>query len=647
MCRLLRPVVLIRKNRRPIPFNHIYNRPIQYSKRKPVVLVKYAFIVSCSFILGALVVEYKQHFYHETPEPIATLPDGGLYDGELRKGVLGGKGRISWPNESYYEGEFKDGLFHGDGILHMPTFLYQGDFHLGIARGEGIISYDTGDQYTGEVDFSLPHGSGVLEQADGTIYKGEFKEGLYHGQGEYISSDGDVYIGSFAKGMFHGDGVYTQLLSDANKQARQDSDTVEKIVYSGVFVEDQFTGEGIWLNGERRYEGEFKGWEFHGKGMYSDSRGTYTGDFVDGFYHGKGEYVSESGAVYTGEFENGRYHGSGTLISAFGDKYKGKFEKGRQHGKGTMTYAETLDGIKQFRGQWQYGRLIEADQPRLAIPSSTLVEYALYHQTEQLENAWSQLVDHDKSKIDLYFVGVAGDGRQGVFRREVDFIQSQFDAHYGTSGKSISLINGSWDYDKKPLATVTSIEQTLRKTAEKMDKENDILFVYLTSHGSREFTLQLSQSGFQLESLSAPTLAKVLKSLPVKHKVVVISACYAGGFITQIKDDYTMVIAAADADKTSFGCRDQASMTYFGEALFKDALPQSTSFSDAFYRARDIVRGREAKEGYEYSNPLIFKPKAIVAKLAEWRQQLRDDRQQEEHVFRSTVESTVGSQSLK
>lgn len=603
-------------------------------------MVKYAFIASCSFILGALVVEYKQHFYHETPEPIATLPDGGLYDGELRKGVLGGKGRISWPDKSYYEGDFTDGLFHGDGILHTPTFLYQGDFHQGVAQGEGIIDYDNGDEYTGEVNFLLPNGSGVFERATGEVYKGEFKDGLYHGQGELIHPAGYVYIGSFENGLFHGDGVYTKTLDDKNESEN-------KVVYSGVFVEGQFSGEGIWLDGEKRYEGEFLNWKFHGKGMFSHSVGTYTGEFLNGFYHGKGEYVGADGFTYKGAFAKGYYQGKGTLVSASGEQYRGEFAKGVKHGKGTFTYVEALDGIKQFSGEWENGRLIKADKPRLAVDPSALAEHALYHQTELLEKAWGQLVEQDPNKIDVYFVGIAGDGHQGVFRREVGFIQRQFDENYGTAGRSVSLINGAWSYDSKPLATVTSIAQTLQKTAEKMDPENDILFVYLTSHGSKTFSLALSQPGVALAPLSASDLGDMLASLPVKHKVVVISACYSGGFVTRIKDNNMMVITAADADKTSFGCTDHSTMTYFGEALFKDALPQSKSFVDAFYRARDIVRGREAKEGYDYSNPLIFKPKAIVNQLSAWRQQRQDEAQKEVSVFRSTVESTVGSASLK
>jgi hypothetical protein len=582
-----------------------------------VVLVKYAFVISCGFVLGALVVEYKDYFSHQIPVPVAILADGGLYDGELRKGLLDGKGRLSWPSKSYYEGEFKDGLFHGKGLLHTPAFLYAGDFELGNAMGEGTITYINGDKYQGQVVFGLPNGYGVLETATGENYKGAFVNNRYQGQGEWSDGQGDSYVGGFVNGLFDGIGVYKSILKHEG-----DSEVSEPKIYSGIFNKGQFTGEGVWINGDQRYEGDFVDWLFYGKGLYSDAKGTYFGDFVAGVFQGEGVYTASNGASYEGEFLSGLYHGNGVLNTVRGDVYRGQFQYGLKHGEGVLTYAEVLDGIQEIKGEWKYDELVKANHPNLAIPKSTLVEYALYHQADMLNEALSQLAEQNPEAIDMYFVGVAGDGNQGVFRREIDFVKTFFDEHYGTKGKSISLINSPFSYDSKPLATVTSIQQTLQAVTNKMDEDNDILFLYLTSHGSRDFQLQLSQPGLALASLSAKELGSILHSLPVRHKVVVISACYSGGFIIPIKDDNMLIITAAEADKTSFGCHDLAQMTYFGEAFFKDALPKSSSFVDSFYRARDIVRGREAKENIENSNPQLFKSQAIVTHLAKWRQQM-------------------------
>jgi hypothetical protein len=51
-----------------------------------------------------------------------------------------------------------------------------------------------------------------------------------------------------------------------------------------------------------------------------------------------------------------------------------------------------------------------------------------------------------------------------------------------------------------------------------------------------------------------------------------------------------LVITAADADHPSFGCRDKAKWTYFGDAFFNVALRQAKSLKDAFVVARALVQ---------------------------------------------------------
>ena len=65
----------------------------------------------------------------------------------------------------------------------------------------------------------------------------------------------------------------------------------------------------------------------------------------------------------------------------------------------------------------------------------------------------------------------------------------------------------------------------------------------------------------------------------------------------------TMVITAADADHPSFGCRDGAKWTYFGDAFFNIALRGTPNLKDAFALARTLVRKRELRNGFAPSNP--------------------------------------------
>lgn len=569
-------------------------------------MFKIIFTLLCGFIIGAVVIENKQYFNKTVSSPVAFLPDGGEYDGSLLKGELSGEGRIVWPDGRYYEGDFRNGFFHGTGVYRKKGYSYEGEFVDGVAKGKGVITFSDDRVYKGEVNNARANGQGVLAFGAGE-YIGEFKEGQFHGVGKLVRTNGDIYEGGFKDDLFDGEGLFTGATGK---------------LYKGRFEKGSITGEGDYRDGKVSYTGEFKQWAFHGVGNYKDDEQVYKGQFADNSFNGKGEYKNNNGESYTGEFVDGLYHGEGLLVTE-GERYQGQFEYGLKHGEGVLTYARPLDGINQVKGIWHYGKIIKSDNPLVEHNVSAIVEHVLYQQQQAVVEAIDRIDDNDVEKTELYFVGIAGDGQQGVFRREVNFIRDQFDQHYGTEGKSLLLVNSDVSHQTVPLATHTSIKLALKGVAEKMDAENDILFVYFTSHGSSDFYFQLAQPGLHLASLSAESMGEIMRSLPVRHKVAVISACYSGGYVGPVKDSGTMVIVSASADRTSFGCSDNASMTYFGEAFFKDALPQSLTFVEAFDKARDIVKGRESKEGYKHSNPLIFKPQSIRMQLAVWREELK------------------------
>ena len=128
-----------------------------------------------------------------------------------------------------------------------------------------------------------------------------------------------------------------------------------------------------------------------------------------------------------------------------------------------------------------------------------------------------------------------------------------------------------------------------------MDRDSDILFLFLTSHGSPD-GLAIT-AGRRADTLKPSTLAEMLDQTGVQHKVVIISACYSGVFIPRLANADTLVITAADADHASFGCEDKAQWTYFGDAFFNIALRQSKTLKDAFLLARTLVSKREKRRG--------------------------------------------------
>jgi hypothetical protein len=165
--------------------------------------------------------------------------------------------------------------------------------------------------------------------------------------------------------------------------------------------------------------------------------------------------------------------------------------------------------------------------------------------------------------------------------------------------------------------TIASIEKELQSVAQQMDRENDLLFLILTSHGSQAGVAV--QAGRREEILSPAALAGMLERAGIRHRVVVISACYSGVFLRPLASDDTLVITAADVDHSSFGCQDKVKWTYFGDAFFNTALRRSTDLRNAFASARTLVSVREKRYGLVSSNPQIAGGKNIDLLLEERR----------------------------
>jgi hypothetical protein len=151
--------------------------------------------------------------------------------------------------------------------------------------------------------------------------------------------------------------------------------------------------------------------------------------------------------------------------------------------------------------------------------------------------------------------------------------------------------------------TVASIGAALQAAAERMDRESDVLVLILTSHGSEDGLAV--QAGRRVELLAPFDVAGMLNRAGVRHRIVIISACYSGVFLPPLANDDTLVITAADARHSSFGCQDKVKWTYFGDAFFNRALRQTGDLRRAFALARTLVTQRERRFGLDHSNPQI------------------------------------------
>lgn len=259
----------------------------------------------------------------------------------------------------------------------------------------------------------------------------------------------------------------------------------------------------------------------------------------------------------------------------------------------------------------------QQDQPLIA-------EDVFGSQDQLLDQALDAIEPSRPGHPSLYFIAYAPDGEQDVFMKEARYGTELFRSRFGAAGRTLTLVNNRQTVDELPLATVSNLDYALRSISRKMDPQQDILFLYLTSHGSRDAELATSLSDFSFEDFTAERLAQVLRDSGIRWKVVVVSACYSGSFLGSLKDAHTLVITAARADRTSFGCSDDAEFTYFGRAYLQQALNQTTSFTEAFKLARSLVNTWETRDNETHSEPQIAAGALIGPKLEQWQATLAE-----------------------
>lgn len=245
-------------------------------------------------------------------------------------------------------------------------------------------------------------------------------------------------------------------------------------------------------------------------------------------------------------------------------------------------------------------------------------EALLYQQPRLLDARLKGLQAQRPAVTDLYFVGFAGYGWQDVFMKEMNTVRALFDRRFGTRGRSLALINNRQTLATTPIATTTALQTALAHVGGLLDPEEDVLFLFVTSHGSDAPAAYISvdHDGLDLTQLTPARLQAALAATPIKWKIIVVSACYSGGFIPALRDDNTLVITASRADRNSFGCDDSNSMTDFGRAFFDEALNQTQSFTAAFEAARKRIAAREQAEGRTPSLPQMAMGKHFAAR---WR----------------------------
>src|SRR5690606_13453769 len=196
------------------------------------------------------------------------------------------------------------------------------------------------------------------------------------------------------------------------------------------------------------------------------------------------------------------------------------------------------------------------------------------------------------------------------------------DGRFQAQGRVIGLVNhpdSLEDASARPLATLDNLSLALAGMGQAMDPDEDVLLLFITTHGSEDHELLAGLPPVVDEEIGPGELAGAIDASGIRNRVVVVSSCFSGGFLPALRSPDALVITAARKDRTSFGCGASSHVTWFGQAWLVEGLNRHDGFIQAFEEARREVARREEAEGFSASYPQIHVGERIRPVLDAWR----------------------------
>ena len=208
----------------------------------------------------------------------------------------------------------------------------------------------------------------------------------------------------------------------------------------------------------------------------------------------------------------------------------------------------------------------------------------------RIGEALARLPPQRPGVVDTYILS-ASLWDEPVFENEAREAASILARRYDAAERVITLSAGRGPGAARTYAAATpnNFNAALGRIGRLADPNEDLVVVFFTSHGGPDGAVAMQEKGRLGGSIRALHLRNSLQQANIRSKLVIVSACYSGYFILPFSNDDTVVLTAAAADKTSFGCEPSRDWTYFGDALFNHALRGGGGIVDAFDQARGLI----------------------------------------------------------
>jgi Peptidase C13 family len=269
----------------------------------------------------------------------------------------------------------------------------------------------------------------------------------------------------------------------------------------------------------------------------------------------------------------------------------------------------------------------DASAERAAAPHLRVTQEVVERQASLLDGKLRELQPQRAGVVDLYALTFAPYATEDVFKRESAMVADVMRERFDAQGKVVQLVNHRDTALDLPWATPLNLQRAIERVAAVMDRDEDVLFVHLTSHGAGNGELSASFWPLHVDTVTPLALKRWLDAAGVRFRVISVSACYSGSWIEPLAGDGTLIMTASDATHTSYGCGRKSELTFFGRALYHEQLRSTWSFERAHAQARTVIEQREREAGKTdgYSNPQLSMGAEIRDALARLEARLAGD----------------------
>ncbi len=234
----------------------------------------------------------------------------------------------------------------------------------------------------------------------------------------------------------------------------------------------------------------------------------------------------------------------------------------------------------------------------LAPPAQQLADH------RRINAALRSLKPQRKGIVDAYVIVVALDA-DAVFNREAREAGRVLARRFAAEGRTIVLAADEGRSKASAPGSINHLAIALAATAEVMDRNEDLLVLYSTSHGHPAGGLVYKDAARGIGALPPPKLAELIDPPGFKNRLLIIQACYSGQFVAPLAADRTIIATASAADRPSFGCSAGNDWTLYGHALINLAMREPQPLEAQFRRAAEIVAEAEQRAGLPPSNPQL------------------------------------------